>query len=280
MVRSQKQKQLDSLIVNGLMILICAVSLFPVAYALSTSFKGETEVITRPPYFFPRTWTIEAYEQIFRSDLVRYHLWNTFVNAFGSSILIVVFSVPAAYAFSRYKFRGSQALQLMILGLIMIPTLTNLVALYRLASQLDILNTNFVMIMIYLATGLPFGIWILKASIDAIPTEVEEAALIDGCGPLGVIRNIVIPLALPGLITTFLMEFVFYWNEFLIAVIMLSNNVMKTATIGLLDFQRSYEVAYHVWMAGSVIIIAPVLITFVVLRRQFFRAMLQGAVKG
>jgi ABC-type glycerol-3-phosphate transport system permease component len=188
--------------------------------------------------------------------------------------------VPAAYAFSRYKFRGSQALQLMILGLIMIPTLTNLVALYRMASQLDLLNTNFVMIAIYLATGLPFGIWILKASIDAIPTEVEEAALIDGCGPLGVIRNIVIPLALPGLITTFLMEFVFYWNEFLIAVIMLSNNVMKTATIGLLDFQRSYEVAYHVWMAGSVIIIAPVLITFVVLRRQFFRAMLQGAVKG
>ncbi|NWF70000.1 MAG: carbohydrate ABC transporter permease [Chloroflexi bacterium] len=280
MVRSKRQKQFDSFIVNALLILVCLVSVFPVAYALSTSFKGETEVITRPPYFFPRTWTIAAYEQIFRSDLVRYHLWNTFVNAFGASILIVVVSVPAAYAFSRYKFRGSNILQLVILALIMIPTLTNLVALYRMASQLDLLNTNLVMIIIYVATGIPFGIWILKASIDAIPTEVEEAALIDGCGPLGVIRNIVIPLALPGLITTFLMEFVFYWNEFLIAVIMLSNNTMKTATVGLLDFQRSYEVAYHVWMAGSIIIIAPVLITFIVLRRQFFRAMLQGAVKG
>lgn len=280
MVRSKRQKQLDSFIVNSLLMLVCLVSLFPVAYALTTSFKSESEVLTRPPYFFPRTWTVDAYEQIFRSDLVRYHLGNTFINAFGASVLIVIFSIPAAYAFSRYKFWGSKALQLLILALIMIPTLTNLVALYRMASELGILNTNFVMITIYLATGLPFGIWILKSSIDSIPQEIEEAALIDGCGPLDVIRRIVIPLALPGIITTFLMQFVFYWNEFLVAVIMLSKNTMKTATIGLLDFQRSYEVAYHVWMAGSVIIIAPVLITFIVLRRQFFRAMLQGAVKG
>jgi ABC-type glycerol-3-phosphate transport system permease component len=280
MVRSQQQRQIDSLIVNSLLILICAVSIFPVAYAFTTSFKAQDEVLTRPPYFFPQTWTVEAYEQVFRSDLVTHHIPNTFINAFFSSIVIVAMGMLAAYAFSRYQFPGNRLLQLVILGLIMIPTLTNLVALYRMGSQFDLLNTHFFMIAIYVATGLPFGIWVIKAAIDGIPIEVEEAARIDGCGPLQVIWYVVIPLALPGLVTAFLMQFVFYWNEFLIAVVMLSDNTMKTATVGLLDFQRSYEIAYHVWMAGSVLIIAPVLVMFLVLRKQFFRAMLQGAVKG
>lgn len=280
MVRSERQKRIDSLIVNGLLTLICLVSVFPVAYAFSTSFKPGNEVLTRPPYFFPQTFSLEAYEQVLQSDLVRYHIPNTFVNALGASLLIVALGTLAAYAFSRYRFPGRNLLQLMILGLIMIPALTNLVALYRMGSQFSLLNTHVFMIAIYVATGLPFGIWIIKASIDAIPIEVEEAARIDGCGPLQVIRRVVIPLALPGLVTAFLMQFVYYWNEFLIAVVMLSNNTAKTATVGLLDFQASYQVAYHVWMAGSVLIISPVLITFLILRRQFFRAMLSGAVKG
>ncbi|MCC7450605.1 MAG: carbohydrate ABC transporter permease [Anaerolineae bacterium] len=280
MVRSRQQKFIDRALVNSLLMLVSFVSLFPVAYAFSTSFKSRAEVITRPPYFFPQQWSTDGYEQIIRSDLLRYHLPNTFINASASSILIVVFGTLAAYAFSRYKFWGNKALQLLILGLIMIPSLTNLVALYRMASQFRLLNTNLLMIVIYLATGLPFGLWVIKAAIDGIPIEIEESARIDGCGPLQVIRYIVVPLALPGLVTAFLMEFVYYWNEFLIAVVMLNVNTAKTATVGLLDFQRSYETAYHVWMAGSVLIILPVLITFYVLRKQFFRAMRQGAVKG
>lgn len=280
MVRSRQQKFVDSALVNSLLILVSIVSLFPVAYAFSTSFKSRAEVITKPPFFFPQQWSTDGYEQIIRSDLLRYHLPNTFINASVASILIVVFGTLAAYAFSRYRFRGNKALQLLILGLIMIPSLTNLVALYRMASQFRLLNTNLLMIVIYLATGLPFGLWVIKAAIDAIPIEIEEAARIDGGGPLQVILYVVIPLAAPGLITAFLMEFVYYWNEFLIAVVMLNANTAKTATVGLLDFQRSYETAYHVWMAGSVLIILPVLITFYLLRKQFFRAMLQGAVKG
>jgi ABC-type glycerol-3-phosphate transport system permease component len=280
MVRSQQQRFLDGALVNTLLILVALVSIFPVAYAFSTSFKSKAEVISKPPFFFPQEWSSNGYEQIFKSDLLKYHLPNTVINASVSSILIVVFGTLAAYAFSRYKFRGNRALQILILGLIMIPSLTNLVALYRMATQIRLLNTNVLMIVIYLATGLPFGLWIIKAAIDGIPIEVEESARIDGCGPLQVIWYIVVPLAVPGLVTAFLMEFVYYWNEFLVAVVMLNANTAKTATIGLLDFQRSYEQAYHVWMAGSVIIITPVLITFFVLRRQFFRAMLQGAIKG
>ncbi|MFN8528602.1 MAG: carbohydrate ABC transporter permease [Anaerolineae bacterium] len=280
MVRSKSQRRLDSFFTNAILIAVCIVSVFPVAYAVSTSFKSRGDVLSAPPYFFPRDLSTDGYTQIFRSDLFQYHLPNTIINSSLLAALIVVLGMLAAYAFSRYRFKGSGALQLLILGLIMIPSLTNLVAWYRMGSQFGLLNTHSYMVILYVATGLPFGIFVLKASIDAIPIEVEESARIDGCGPLQVIRYVVVPLALPGLVTTFLMQFVFYWNEFLIAVTMLSRNESKTATIGLLDFQRSFEQAYHVWMAGSVIIIAPVLITFYLLRRQFFRAMLSGAVKG
>ncbi len=280
MVKSAWQKLVDTISINGLLILMSIISIFPVTYALTTSFKGRDEVLSKPPLFFPKVWTLDGYEQVFKSDLIRYHIPNTFINAFGSSALIVLLSALAAYAFSRYKFRGSKFLQLMILGLIMIPGLTNLVPLYRMASDLGLLNTHVWMITVYLAGGLPFGIWILKTFIDNIPVELEDAALIDGCNPLTALWYIVVPLAMPGFVAAFLMEFVFYWNEFLVAVVMLSKNSMKTATVGLYAFQSSFEIAYHVWMAASILIILPVVVTFLLLRRTFFRAMLQGAIKG
>ena len=281
MVRSARQKLIDTVGVNGLLILVCVVSIFPVAYAVTTSFKNQLEVLTRPPMFFPMEWSFEGYQVVlFKTDLIRYHLVNTFINAFGGSILAVVIAALASYAFSRYRFRGSKALQLLILGLIMIPSLTNLVPLYRMASDYGLLNTNTWMIMLYVAGGLPWSIWVLKSFFDSIPAELEEAAQIDGCNVLGSLWYVVVPLAAPGLVTAFLMEFVFNWNEFLIAVTMLTKNTAKTATVGLWSFQASFETAFHVWMAACILIMLPVIVAFLIVRRAFFQAILQGALKG
>ncbi|SRR5581483_7165861 len=281
MVRSARQKLFDTISVNGLLVMVCVVSLFPVAYALTTSFKPQFEVLTRPPMFFPQQWTVEGYEEvIFNTDLIRYHLVNTFVNAFGGSVLTVAIAVLASYAFSRYRFRGSKVLQLLILGLIMIPSLTNLVPLYRMASELGLLNTNVWMISVYIAGGLPWSIWVLKAFFDSIPAELEEAAQIDGCSVLMSLWYVVVPLSAPGMVTAFLMEFVFNWNEFLVAVTMLTKNTAKTATVGLWSFQASFETAFHVWMAACILIMLPVIVAFLIVRRSFFQAILQGALKG
>lgn len=280
MVKSKLQQRLDSITVNGLLSLLSLISIFPVVYALSSSFKGPEEIIVKPPQFFPQNWSLDGYQQVFMSDLFRYHLPNTFINAFGASVLTVLLGALAAYAFSRYKFWGSRVLQVFILGLIMIPSLTNLVPLYRMASELGLLNTNAWMITLYLALGLPFGIWVIKTFIDSVPVELEEAAMIDGCNAIGALWYIVVPIAIPGLAAAFLMQFVYNWNEFLFAVVMLSKNSMKTATVGLYDFQASFQIAYNVWMAACIMIILPVVVTFFLLRKTFFRAMLQGAIKG
>lgn len=266
-------------VILGLMAIIC---ILPVFYTLTSSFKPKIEVRTNPPYFFPIDFTVQPYVQVLSGNLVRYHIPNSLVNSVGSSLITVIIAALAGYTFSRYKFRGSRTLQLFILALMMIPGLTNLIPIYKIASDLGLLRNSphGLMIGIYTAGGLPFTIWIIKSFFDAIPVEIEEAALIDGCSPLQALLRIIAPLAAPGLLAGFLLMFVDTWNEFLAAVLLLNREVDKVATVGLYAFQSSFEIEYNVWMAGCIVIMVPVIILFLLLRRTFFQAMLQGALKG
>ncbi len=282
MVRSPAQKWRELISTHTILGFFALIFIFPVLYTLMTSFKSQIEVRTNPPLFFPQVWVLDGYQQVFRSDLLRYHIPNSLINSLGSSVITVLLAALAGYAFSRYKFRGSGALQITILGLMMIPGLTNLVPIYKIASDFGLLrdHTHELLIGIYTAGGLPFSIWIIKSFFDAIPLELEEAAQIDGCTPLQSLRYVVTPLAAPGLLAAFLLMFVDTWNEFLAAVLLLNSNHLQTATVGLYTFQSSFEIAYHVWTAACIIIMLPVVALFLALRRTFFQAMLQGALKG
>lgn len=269
----------DTVSTHLILGLFAIIALFPVLYTLMTSFKTEDDVLTNPPTFFPPHWVLEGYEIVFNSDMVQHYIPNTFINSVSSALVVVLIASLAAYIFSRYKFRGSRFLELFILALMMMPGLTFLIPYFRMASELDLLNTHIFIIAVYVAWGTPFAIWIIRSFMDAIPYELEEAALIDGCTPLQALRYIIVPLAMPGLLAAFLLVFVDTWNEFLIAFVLLSGQA-RTATVGLYDFQSQYEIAYHVWTAACIIIMTPALVVFLLLRKTFFQAMLQGAVKG
>lgn len=269
-----------SLIVNALLVFICFLMIYPVLYGLMTSFKTQGTVLTSPPTFLPQIWSLEGYRAVLNSDMFRIYLPNTAINAILSALFTMPLAALAAYSFSRYKYRWSGALQMGILGLMMIPGLTNLVAIYRLGSVLKLMNTHFILILIYTAGGIPFTIWIIKAFFDAIPPDLEEAARIDGCTPLMSLWHVVIPLSMPGLVSGFLLNFVYCWNEFLAAVILLTANSARTATVGLYDFQSQYEIAYHIINAACIIIMLPVIVIFIAARKSFFRAMMDGALKG
>lgn len=280
MVTSPWRKRFDLFLTNAFLMLFCALMILPVLYIVMTSFKTRGDVLTAPPTFFPPVWSFDGYQQVFRSNMLRYYIPNSFINSLLSSLLVMPIAGLAGYVFSRYRFRGSRALLLAILGIMMIPGLTNLIPLYRMASDLQLLSTNTAMIAVYVGGGLPFSIWITKAFFDSIPRELEEAALIDGATPLTALWRIVVPLAIPGLFAAFLLNFVDTWNEFLAAVVLLSRVTSKTATVGLLDFQSQFEVAYHVQAAGCVIIALPVVVLFLLTRKIFFQAMLEGSLKG
>ena len=162
----------------------------------------------------------------------------------------------------------------------MIPGLTNLVSYYRLGTELGILSTNFIMILVYTAVELPFAIWLLKSFFDAIPFEIEEAAAVDGCSPLRTLWHITLPLAVPGLFTAFVLILIYLWNEFLLATSLLIKVPSRTATVGLYDFQTTFDVAYHALNAAAIIVMVPMVILFLLGRKSLFRAMMEGALKG
>jgi ABC-type glycerol-3-phosphate transport system permease component len=281
MVRSPLVKIRERLSTHLILGFFALIAMLPVVYTLMTSFKRISEVRTNPPLFFPQEWVLDAYTQVFNSNLGS-NIINSLINSTTSAIVTVLAAALAGYTFSRYRFWGSRVLQVFILGLMMIPGLTNLLPIYRLASELGLLRENpwVVMIAVYTAGGLPFTIWIIKSFFDAIPLELEEAALIDGCNPLQALRYVIAPLAAPGLLAGFLLMFVDTWNEFLAAQLLLNKPSAQTVTVGLYAFQSSFEIQYNVWMAACIVIMLPVVILFLALRKTFFQAMLQGALKG
>ncbi len=191
----------------------------------------------------------------------------------------------AGYAFSRFNFRGRQVLLGAILAITGIPLLTNLFALYQMGvdlrkAQIPFYDDRMLIILVYVGFYLPLSVWIAKGFFDTIPQDLEEAAFIDGCTPLGALWRIIMPLAMPGLMAIFLLTFVNVWNEFIAGYLLIAKNELKPAMFGLYDFLSQNIINFQVISAACVLIALPVVILFLFTRRIFFQAMIEGAVKG
>ena len=305
------RRRLRPWLTNGAMIAIVALLMLPIALTLSTSFKREQDVLRRPPVLLPCDgpdgqfrlsqcrFDIEGYERVIAprpdvSSLLGFRLTgrmfstyvpNTLLYALASSGLVFVMSGLAGYAFSRYRFRGRRALMVAILAITGIPLLTNLLALYQMAVDLRKAgipgyDERMFIIAVYIGFQLPFSVWIVKGFFDTIPRELEEAAFIDGCTPIGALWRIVVPLAMPGLLAAFLLCFVNVWNEFIAGYLLITKRELRTVMFGMYDFLSQNIINYQVVAAACVLIAAPVVILFTLTRQIFFQAMTEGAIKG
>lgn len=305
------RKRLQPWLTNGAMIVIIALLMLPIALTLSTSFKRERDVLRKPPVLVPCDrpdgrfsllecrFDIEGYERVIAprpnpNSLLGFSLTgrmfstyvpNTLLYAFVSSALVFVFSGLAGYAFSRYRFRGRRALMVAILAITGIPLLTNLLALYQMAVDLRKAgipgyDERMFIIAVYVGFQLPFSVWIVKGFFDTIPRELEEAAFIDGCTPIGALWRIVVPLAMPGLLAAFLLCFVNVWNEFIAGYLLITKRDLRTVMFGMYDFLSQNIINYQVVAAACVLIAAPVVILFLFTRKTFFQALTEGAIKG
>jgi ABC-type glycerol-3-phosphate transport system permease component len=290
---------------------ICLVALLPIATTLLISFKSEEDVTRKPPVIFPCDtptsafdltacrWSIEGYQRVFlptpsetaplrltlEGRMLSTYLPNTLLYALSTASLVVLLASMSGYAFSRYQFRGHDLLMVAILAITGIPLLTNLLALYQMGVSIrrlpiPIYNDRIFIVIVYMGFFLPVSVWIAKGFFDAIPRELEEAALIDGCSPVGGLTRIIMPLALPGMMAIFLLTFVNVWNEFIAGYLLISKNDLKPAMFGMYDFLGQNLINAQVIAAACVIVAFPILIVFLFARRSFFAAMVEGAVKG
>jgi multiple sugar transport system permease protein len=256
-----------------------AIILTPFLWSLSTSLKVKADILRMPPKLFPWPVTLENYHGILTAGFPRY-LLNSAIVAVCSAVVVVLVSIHAGYAAARYEFRGKSAMLFLILTGMAMGELSTVLPLYFFGSQLRILDTYGVLILANSAFIAPLAIWFLQGYFRSIPPQMEEAALIDGTTRAGALYRIVLPSALPGLVTVSLISFIHSWNEFILALVLTSSSTMRTVPVGIHLFLTDYGVEWGSITAAGILSIVPVLVLFLLLQRHFLRGLTAGATTG
>jgi multiple sugar transport system permease protein len=258
--------------------LIVALFLFPLFWMIAGAFKSEGDLLSPDPVWL-FTPVLDHWRFIFANWAVADHLFNSIVVGVVTTLLTLALGFPAAYGLSRYPLWRKDAVMFDILSLKMIPPIASAVPLFILAKQTGLYNTHAVLIVFNTAFQLPFALLVLKSFIDEIPREIDEAAIIDGCTPWGVMWRAILPLSVPGLVCCALFVFIFTWNEFLLANVMVGGEQRPLPPIvGLALTHRG--ILWGPALALGVVVIAPVLALSLALSRYMARGLTFGAVKG
>lgn len=263
---------------NLLMLAFCVAVLFPVFYSIMVSLSPPRMGMLR---IIPERFYFGHYIRLFDHGHFLRYILNSIINAGGGTIVSSIAAALAGYAISRLKFRGRNLVFGYMFFLLMLPQLTNMVPLYKVASDLKLLNTYGLMIAVFGAYGIPLAVFIMKGFFDSIPRVLEEAAFIDGASPFQAFWQVVVPVAAPGLIATLLINFVYSWNNFFTPLILITRTEMKMATVGLFDFQHVLEGNQdELLAAGCVVVMIPAIVLFLATRKYFLEGIVEGAVKG
>lgn len=263
----------------GALLLLALLMLLPLLWLLSTSLKGPAEdIFTTPPALLPSQPSLEAYGRLFGENPIGHYLLNSTIVSGLAVIANLLFCSLAAYPLARLRFKGRGLVLALVVATILIPFQVVMIPLYLLMVQLGLRNTLWALILPQAATA--FGIFLLRQSFMGVPVELEEAARIDGCTPLGEWWNVMIPAARADLITLAMFVFIGTWSDFLWPLIILDDPRLYTLPLGLQQLASSFSLDWRLVAAGSVVSILPVLLLFVFLQRYILPSATGDAVKG
>ena len=264
----------------GIIALICIFSLFPIVWALGTSFKTQAQIYALPPEWLPAPYTFDNYLQVLLDASMLRYFMNTAVVSLGATCISLAIGILAAYGFSRYKFPGAKTLLASILFTRVLPRVTLIVPFYITLRNLKLLNTYPGLILVYLMVVMPISVWMLKGFFDNIPLEIEEAAIMDGCSAFGMLMRIVIPISLPAIAAVGMYTFILAWNEFLFALLMTTDSTTRTISVALAFYIDEAGVHWGPMMAASILMSIPAVIVFTISQRNLVKGLSEGAVKG
>lgn len=245
-------------VVAGITVL---VSFFPTIWLFLTSIKTEATIYAFPVVYLPAPPTLDNYLNIFNEtpELLRYIL-NSFIVATTTTMVILAFGGLAAYSLGRLTWRGRGALLIFILAVSMFPPLALLPSLFSMFLDLRLINSYPGLIIGHTGLYLPIAIWILSNFFQTVPREIEDAARVDGATSLRIFWQIILPLSVPGLISTGLIVFIFSWNEFPLSLVLMNDNFMRTAPVGISLFPGEYSFPWEIITAATMLTITPILI--------------------
>jgi multiple sugar transport system permease protein len=261
------------------LVLISAVVLFPLIWIVLTSLKPASELYAIPPTLIPRDPTTVHYTELLATDFPSFFI-NSLIVAPVTTAIALLIGAPAAYGFARFRYRLSWLFFGLIIVARMSPYIMLTIPLFVIMRSLGLLNDRLALVITYLAIELPLIIWILEGFFRELPRELEEAAEIDGMGPLGVFLRIVLPLSLPALSVAAALGLIAAWNEFLFALALTRTPEAQTIPVGLAGYVTSFQIFFGPMSAGAVLYAIPVLLFTVLAQRGIVKGLATGGVRG
>jgi multiple sugar transport system permease protein len=258
---------------------VATVFLAPFVVMLLDALRPSRDVLASPPTFLPRQWQLSTFGSVLTDERFLHWLRTSVIVALASTVVVLVVAVPAAYFTARFSFRGRTAFLLLVLVTQMFSPTSLVVGLYREFFELGLVNTYVAIIATNSAFNLAFAIWILQSFFRSIPTEIEEASQLDGCGRVGTLTRIMLPLTLPALVTSVIFTFIAAWNEYVVALTLMQDDARKPLTVGISSYVTGYEQHWDQLFAASLIAIVPVVILFAMIEKHLVGGLTAGSVK-
>lgn len=271
----------QTILVNLVTWSIVFVVAFPLLWMLLTAVKPQSELFRLPPTFWPSTITFEHYVRLLDGTPFLRYFRNSMILATATTVLVIAVGVLGAYSLVRFRYRGREQLATMVLFTYLLPSVVLLIPLYLLMVKLGIANTLFSLVLAYTTFSLPYALWLLRSFMAGIPEDLESAALVDGATRLEALWDIILPQALPGIISTALFTFILAWNEYLYALVLVNSDDSRPLTTGVMNMLiTSFNIEWSLLMAASVMMSIPLIVIFAFLQSYLTRGFGAGGVKG
>ena len=260
--------------------LICIIILYPYFVMFLTALKSREEIFSPNGTIFPQVWHWNNFTEIFKRAPMAQYMLNSIIIASGSTAIAMICGIPAAYALARMKFKGQTAFLGFIIVSQMFAPVVLLIGIYKVMQVMNLTNSLLGLIFINAAFNQAFTIWLLRGTFLSISAEMEQAATIDGCNRVQAMFKILLPVAAPGIVTTLIFIFINAWNEFTVALCLISTDTIKPLTVGINIFNGYNMIEWQYLFASSIVAIVPVVILFMSIEKNLTSGLTAGGVKG
>jgi multiple sugar transport system permease protein len=277
MMRADKFNPWASLVTWVIVILM----VFPLIWMVLTSIKPQSELFVFPIKLLPEHVTFEHYRRLIEDTPFLGYFWNSVMLSVATTVVVMAVATLGGYSLARFRYRGRETVAVAVLCTYLMPSVVLIIPLYLMMVKLGLENTLTSLVISYTTFALPYALWLLRSFMAGIPEDLEAAALVDGAGRLGAFKDVILPQALPGIISTALFTFILAWNEYLYALVMVNTDETRPLTTGVMNMLvSSFNIEWSLLMAASVMMSVPLLFFFAFLQRYLTSGFGAGGVKG
>ena len=254
---------------------------FPLIWMIVTSVKPQAELFSIPPTLAPETITFEHYWRLLTETPFLQYFRNSMILSVTTTLVVVSLGTLGAYSLVRFKYRGRETLATLVLFTYLMPSVVLIIPLYLMMVKLGLANTLASLVIAYTTFALPYALWLLRSFMSGIPEDLESAALVDGAGRMGAFFDVILPQALPGVVSTALFTFILCWNEYLFALVLVNSDSVRPLTAGTMNMLiTAFNIDWSLLMAASVMMSLPLIVIFTFLQGTLTKGFGTGAVKG